>query len=82
MTPNAVDYRERKVVQEQYREHLATLLDADIVEQVEEEGGITPLGRLYKASVRMLERVKEERDSRNFRFGRQARRGPRIGYRI
>lgn len=64
MTKNAIDYRQRKEVQEPYREHLATLLDADIVEQVEEEGWITPDGRLYKASVRMLERVKHERGFR------------------
>lgn len=64
MTRNAIDYRQRKKVQEQYREHLATLIDADIVEQVEEEGWITPDGRLYKASVRMLERVKNERELR------------------
>jgi len=64
MTPSAVDYRERKIVQAQYQSRLAELLDADIVSQVEIEGGITPLGRLFKAGVRMMERVIEERSDR------------------
>lgn len=61
MTKSAVDYRERKVIQQQYQDRMASLLDEDIVNQVEEEGGITPLGRLFKAGVRMLERVQLER---------------------
>lgn len=64
MTPSAIDYRERKVVQAQYQARLADLLDPDIVSQVEDEGGITPLGRLFKAGVRMMERVIEERSDR------------------
>ncbi|KAK5089495.1 hypothetical protein LTR24_006137 [Lithohypha guttulata] len=64
MTPSAVDYRERKIVQAQYQSRLAELLDADIVSQIEIEGGITPLGRLFKAGVRMMERVIEERSDR------------------
>ena len=64
MTPSAVDFRARKVQQKQYEERLAALLDDDIVDQVEEEGGITPLGRLFKAGVRMLERVQAERAGR------------------
>lgn len=64
MTPSAIDYRERKVQQKQYEEKLAALLDDDIVDQVEDEGGITPLGRLFKAGVRMLERVQAERAGR------------------
>lgn len=38
-------------------------LDQDIVQQVEAEGWITPIGRLIKAGVRMMERVQEERES-------------------
>lgn len=64
MTPSAVDYRERKVVQAQYQARLAELLDSDIVRQVEAEGGITPDGRLYKAAVRMMERMMDERADR------------------
>ena len=37
------------------------MLDQDIVEQVEAEGWITPAGRLYKAGIRMMERVQKER---------------------
>lgn len=61
MTPSAVDYRERKVIQQQYQDRLATLIDGDIVTQVEEEGGITPLGRILKGAVRMVERCQRER---------------------
>jgi len=64
MTASAVDYRERKSVQAQYQAQLAELLDPDIVSQVETEGGITPLGRLFKAGVRMMERVMDERVGR------------------
>lgn len=64
MTASAVDYRERKIVQAQYQAQLAELLDPDIVSQVETEGGITPLGRLFKAGVRMMERVMDERVGR------------------
>ena len=64
MTPSAIDYRERKIIQAQYQTRLAELLDLDIVSQVEAEGGITPLGRLFKAGVRMMERVVDERADR------------------
>lgn len=61
MTPQAVDYRERKVIQKEYEERLMELIDSDIRNQVDGEGGITPLGRLFKAGVRMMERVQNER---------------------
>lgn len=68
MSRNAVDYRLRKNVQSQYRNQLVVLIDGDIVNEVENEGGITPLGRLFKAAVRMLERVQGER-AQNTRTG-------------
>lgn len=61
MSKNAVDFRQRKVVEKQYQERLAEMLDSDIVQQVDEEGGITPLGRVFKAGVRVMERVQQER---------------------
>lgn len=61
MSKTAVDFRERKKLQAEYQEELAELLDDDVVQQVEMEGGITPLGRLFKAAVQMLQRVKEIR---------------------
>jgi len=64
MKHNAVDYRQRRDVQKEYLARLARLLDADIVKQVEAEGGITPEGRTFKAAVRMLERVVDERAGR------------------
>jgi len=63
ITKQAVDYRERKTIQAEYQKRLAELIDEDIVRQVENEGGITPLGRLLKASVRMLELGKETHSS-------------------
>lgn len=38
------------------------MVDQDIVQQVEAEGWITPIGRLFKAGVRMMERVQKERE--------------------
>lgn len=61
MTPQAVDYRERKIIQQEYQDRLMDLIDRDIRDQVDGEGGITPLGRLFKAGVRMMERVQIER---------------------
>lgn len=53
-----------KSAEKDYRAGLGHLLDSDIVEQVEAEGGITPDGRLFKAAVRMMERVIDERADR------------------
>jgi hypothetical protein len=39
------------------------MIDKDIVQQVEAEGWITPVGRLFKAGVRMMERVQREREA-------------------
>lgn len=64
MSKGAVDYRERKSVEADYQARFAELLDHDIVQQVDQEGGITPQGRLFKAGVRMLERVERERELR------------------
>lgn len=64
MSDTAVDFRQRRVIETEYKQHLATLLDDNVVQEVEEEGGITPLGRLFKAAVRMLERVHVERKVR------------------
>lgn len=61
MTPNAVDYRERKVIQQEYQDQLTARLDAAVVQQVESEGGITPLGRLFKAAVRTIELMQAEK---------------------
>lgn len=72
MTTGAVDYRQRKAVNKEYQAHFASLLDSDIVEQVDAEGGITPQGRLFKAGVRMLERVREERNYRRLLASREA----------
>jgi predicted TIM-barrel fold metal-dependent hydrolase len=58
---NAIDYRSRIAYQKELEETLRGLLDQDIVEQVEAEGWITRIGRLFKAGVRMMERVQEER---------------------
>jgi predicted TIM-barrel fold metal-dependent hydrolase len=58
---NAIDYRSRIAYQKELEETLRGLLDQDIVEQVEAEGRITRIGRLFKAGVRMMERVQEER---------------------
>lgn len=61
MTPSAIDYRERKKTAAEFQERFAELLDNDIIQQVEEEGWLTPIGRLFKAGVRQLERVAQER---------------------
>ncbi len=62
-TPNAVDYRARIAYQKELEGQLRELIDQDIVEQVEAEGWITPVGRLLKAGVRMLERTRQEREA-------------------
>lgn len=41
------------------------MLDQDILTQVEAEGWLTPVGRLFKAGCRMIDRVHEERQNRD-----------------
>lgn len=65
LSKGAKDSRQRRAIEEQYQKRLEELLDEDIRQQVEQEGGITPIGRLFKAGVRMMERVSEERKNRN-----------------
>lgn len=65
----AVDSRKRRDEEGHYRERFEQLLDPDILARVNQEGGINPNGRLLKAGVFMLERVKKERsDQRLLRF--------------
>lgn len=61
MTASAIDYRERKAIQKEYFLKMIAMIDDDIIKQVEDEGGITPEGRRYKAVVRMLERLQLDR---------------------
>lgn len=65
MTPSAIDYRERKKIAAEYQVRFAELLDDDIVQGVEAEGWLTPIGRLFKAGVRQLERQIEERRTKS-----------------
>ncbi|KIW84793.1 hypothetical protein Z517_00181 [Fonsecaea pedrosoi CBS 271.37] len=53
---SAVDWRNRKEVEEAYRKKVCAMIDDDILDQVNAEGGITPIGRMYKAVCWMLER--------------------------
>lgn len=62
-TPNAIDYRARKAYQKELEEQFRKSLDQDIVRQVEAEGWITPEGRLYKAGLRQMQRVTQEREA-------------------
>ncbi|OAP64173.1 hypothetical protein AYL99_00145 [Fonsecaea erecta] len=52
----AADFRNRREVEEAYRKKVCALIDDDILERVDAEGGITPAGRLFKAIYRMMER--------------------------
>lgn len=62
-TANAVDYRARLAYQKELEEELRKSLDQDIVQQVEAEGWITPAGRLFKAGIRQMQRVTQEREA-------------------
>ncbi|OAL33170.1 hypothetical protein AYO20_07487 [Fonsecaea nubica] len=53
---SAVDWRNRKEVEEAYRKKVCAMIDDDILDQVNAEGGITPIGRMYKAVCWMLKR--------------------------
>ncbi|KIX07990.1 uncharacterized protein Z518_02644 [Rhinocladiella mackenziei CBS 650.93] len=63
MSKNAVDHRKRKNIEENYRKKVCTLIDADILERVREEGGITPAGRMYKAAYTMLTRLRGQKNA-------------------
>jgi len=57
MSKTAVDFRKRKQAEADLCEKVCVLIDDDILEAVEEEGGITPPGRMYKAVLRMMQRM-------------------------
>ncbi|OQV02224.1 hypothetical protein CLAIMM_07458 [Cladophialophora immunda] len=52
----AVDFRKRREVEEAYRQRVCAMIDDDILQRVDAEGGITPVGRMYKAVYTMMER--------------------------
>ncbi|EXJ66636.1 uncharacterized protein A1O5_10307 [Cladophialophora psammophila CBS 110553] len=56
MSKTAVDFRNRKEVEGHYKKKVCAMIDHDVLERVEAEGGITPAGRMYKAVYRMMER--------------------------
>jgi predicted TIM-barrel fold metal-dependent hydrolase len=62
-TTNAIDSRSRIACQKELDKTFKALLDEDIVQQVEAQGWITRIGRLFKAGVRMIERIQKERAS-------------------
>ena len=62
-TANAVDYRARIAYQKEMEDEFRKSLDQDIVQQVEAEGWITPAGRLFKAGIRQMQRVTQEREA-------------------
>ena len=51
----------RKTKEREFEQRLKAMIDQDIVSQVEAEGWLTPNGRLFKAGIRMMERVQQER---------------------
>ncbi|KIW88403.1 uncharacterized protein Z519_10972 [Cladophialophora bantiana CBS 173.52] len=58
MSKTAVDFRNRKEVEGYYKKKVSAMIDHDVLERVEAEGGITPAGRMYKAIYRTMERRK------------------------
>ncbi|OAL20494.1 hypothetical protein AYO22_08795 [Fonsecaea multimorphosa] len=52
----SIDFRNRREAEESYRKKVCALIDDDILQRVDAEGGITPVGRMYKAICRMMER--------------------------
>lgn len=56
-TRNAIDYRKRHAIAAHHRARVIELMDKDIIDRVDREGGITPEGRFYKAMLMMLERL-------------------------
>jgi hypothetical protein len=58
------DYRKRKARQAVLEEQLRGMIDQDVIGQVEAEGWITPIGRLFKSGCCMMERLQKERQER------------------
>ncbi|EXJ61669.1 hypothetical protein A1O7_02098 [Cladophialophora yegresii CBS 114405] len=57
MYENAVDARERLKIAKSYKEKICAIIDTDILQRVDSEGGITPDGRFYKAILMMMDRM-------------------------
>ena len=51
----------RKTKEREFEQQLRAMIDQDIISKVEAEGWLTPNGRLFKAGIRMMERVQQER---------------------
>jgi len=58
MKRKTVDCRKRRQIELDLRTKLCTLIDQDILDRVDAEGGITLPGRMYKAVTLMMERMR------------------------
>ncbi|KAJ9605817.1 hypothetical protein H2200_009666 [Cladophialophora chaetospira] len=63
-TKSARDFRQRRETERDYKEKVRAAIDRDILDRVDTEGGITPLGRFCKAIHQMMERQQRKRGPR------------------